>query len=43
MTAYERRIIHLALAENDQVQTESIGEGEERKVVIKPVGNIESE
>lgn len=43
MTAYERRIVHLALAENDQVQTESIGEGEERKVVIKPVGNIESE
>ncbi len=43
MTAYERRIIHLSLSENNQVQTESIGEGEERKVVIKPVGNIESE
>lgn len=43
MTAYERRIVHLALAENDQVRTESIGEGEERKVVIKPIGNIEGE
>lgn len=42
MTAYERRIVHLALAENDQVQTESIGEGEERKVVIRPVGSIEN-
>lgn len=43
MTAYERRIIHLVLSENDQVQTESIGEGEERKVVIKPVGSIEQD
>jgi len=43
MTAYERRIIHLTLAGNSQVKTESIEEGEERKVVIRPVGNIESE
>jgi len=43
MSAYERRIVHIALSENSQVQTESIGEGEERKVVIKPVGSIESE
>jgi len=43
MSAYERRIIHMVLSENDQVQTESIGEGEDRKVVIKPVGNVESE
>jgi len=42
MTAYERRIVHLILSENSQVKTESIGEGEERKVVIRPVGNIES-
>ena len=41
MTAYERRIIHLSLSENNQVQTESIGEGDERKVVIRPIGNIE--
>ena len=42
MGAYERRIVHMTLAENTEVKTESIGEGEERKVVIKPVGSIES-
>ncbi|MBZ9572738.1 hypothetical protein KJA17_00895 [Patescibacteria group bacterium] len=36
MSAYERRIIHLALAEREDVQTESIGEEPERRVVIKP-------
>jgi spoIIIJ-associated protein len=42
MPAYERRIVHLVLSENDQVKTESVGEGEERKVVIKPAGSIEN-
>ncbi|GBE16973.1 R3H domain protein [bacterium BMS3Abin15] len=37
MSAYERRIVHMELAENDKVVTESIGEGEGRKIVIKPV------
>lgn len=41
MSAYERRIVHMALSENGQIKTESIGEGEERKVVIKPVGSLE--
>jgi len=36
MSAYERRIIHMELAEHPNVQTESIGEEPERKVVIKP-------
>ncbi|MCX6765400.1 MAG: hypothetical protein NT136_00275 [Candidatus Moranbacteria bacterium] len=36
MSAYERRIIHLELANNEKVITESIGEGENRKVAIKP-------
>jgi len=36
MLAYERRIIHLALAEHPDVTTESTGEGEARKVVIRP-------
>jgi spoIIIJ-associated protein len=35
MLAYERRIIHLALADHPDVTTESIGEGEARKVVIR--------
>ena len=36
MPAYERRIIHLELAERDDVTTESIGEEPERRVIIKP-------
>ena len=36
MPAYERRIIHLALADNPHVTTQSIGEGDFRKVVILP-------
>jgi len=36
MNAYERRIIHMALAEVSGVKTESQGEGEERRIVINP-------
>ena len=36
MSAYERRIIHLALAEHPDVTTQSIGEDEARQVVILP-------
>lgn len=36
MPSYERRIIHLALAEHPDVTTESIGTGEARRVVISP-------
>lgn len=36
MPAYERRIIHLFLAESEEVATESEGEQEERRVIIKP-------
>ncbi len=36
MPAYERRVIHLALADHPEVTTESIGEGDLRKVVILP-------
>jgi spoIIIJ-associated protein len=34
MPAFERRIIHLALAEHPEVSTQSVGIGEGRKVVI---------
>ena len=34
MSGYERRIIHLSLADHPDVTTQSIGEGEARKVVI---------
>jgi len=40
MSAYERRLIHLELADNESIKTESIGDGEERRVVIKPNGII---
>ena len=36
MPAYERRVIHLALADHPDVATESVGLGEARKVVIRP-------
>jgi len=36
MLAYERRVIHLTLADHPDVTTQSSGEGEERKVVILP-------
>ncbi len=36
MPAYERRIVHLALAEHPDVTTQSVGEDEARKVVILP-------
>ena len=36
MTPNERRIIHLALTDDDSVTTESQGNGENRKVTIRP-------
>lgn len=36
MPAFERRIIHLTLADDPNITTQSIGEGEARKVVIMP-------
>ena len=36
MPAFERRVIHLALADHPDVTTESTGVGESRKVVIMP-------
>jgi len=35
MSAYERRLVHMELDEFEGVKTESINEGEERKIVIK--------
>jgi spoIIIJ-associated protein len=36
MSANERRIIHLTLAESEDLSTESIGEGSDRKLKISP-------
>ena len=38
MTAWERRIIHLELQNNKDIQTQSIGEDPSRRVVIAPAG-----
>lgn len=39
MPAYERRLIHLVLADHPDVVTESMGLGESRRVVIMPRGS----
>lgn len=36
MSSYERRIIHVALQNRDDVETESINQDKERRVVVKP-------
>ena len=35
MNSYDRRIVHFALTEDADIQTESVGEGLSRRVVIK--------
>lgn len=35
LSSYERRIIHITLKEDEEVSTESKGEGSERRVVVK--------
>jgi len=37
MSAYNRRLVHMYLAENNEVKTESTGENGDRRVVIKPI------
>lgn len=41
MTPYDRRVIHLTLHGHEHVTTKSIGEGENRKVVIIPIKNAD--
>jgi len=41
MNSYERRLAHTRLAEDEGVVTESVGEGEERKVVVKPATGLD--
>jgi spoIIIJ-associated protein len=40
MTTYERRIVHLELSKDARVLTESAGEGESRKVIVKPADQL---
>lgn len=36
MSPFERRIVHVALAEYPDITTQSIGDGDARRIVIKP-------
>jgi len=36
MNAFERRLVHIQVSENDKVESESAGEEENRRVIIKP-------
>jgi len=36
LKSWERRIVHMALQEDDEVTSESMGEGKDRVLVIKP-------
>lgn len=36
MSAYERRVVHMFLAEREDVVSESIGEEPERRIIVKP-------
>jgi spoIIIJ-associated protein len=40
MSNYERRLVHLELSKNERVSTESTGEGEDRKIIIKPTDTL---
>jgi spoIIIJ-associated protein len=35
MRAYERRIVHMELSSREDVETESVGENQDRRIVIK--------
>jgi len=40
MSSYERRICHMVLQEIEGIEEESVGEGEERHIVVKPAGMV---
>jgi len=37
MPAFERRIIHLALFAHPNIKTESVGDGTERRIIVRPI------
>lgn len=37
MNSYERRLVHTALAHHPDVATESVGQGKDRYVVVRPI------
>jgi spoIIIJ-associated protein len=41
MSSYERRIVHMAVADIEGVETVSEGEGEMRRLLLRPVGSLD--
>ena len=39
INAYERRVVHMALAEEPGIRTSSAGEGAERRLTVAPAGS----
>lgn len=39
MSTYERRLVHLEISKRNDVISDSVGEGEQRKVAIKPASS----
>ncbi|PIR88385.1 MAG: hypothetical protein COU09_02525 [Candidatus Harrisonbacteria bacterium CG10_big_fil_rev_8_21_14_0_10_44_23] len=37
MNSYERRLVHMELSMRPDIKTDSVGEGKERRIVIKPL------
>jgi len=37
MPAYERRIVHMALVEDSEINTESVGYEPERRIIVRPI------
>jgi len=37
MNSYERRLVHIKVSQKNSVESESVGEGLERRVLIKPI------
>jgi spoIIIJ-associated protein len=37
MNSYERRLVHVRVSQKNKVESESIGEGLSRRVLIKPI------
>lgn len=35
LSAYERRVVHMEIAQIPELETESVGDGEERRLIIK--------
>ncbi len=42
MSAYERRLVHLELSKEKNVTTESVGEGDDRRIVVRPLNITET-